>query len=358
MIRCTHCILPGNYPGATFNTGGLCSFCSEYEQRKYLGVEALKKDIDDFLKSKKDRNKDFDCVLGFSGGRDSSYLLYYLTKVLNLRAVAYSADHGFIPEYPEVIMKRVTDKLNVKLVIEKHDLLEKCVKHTVSSWMRKPSVSMIETLCTGCRVGANKNTVLYAKKNNIPLVFWGITPFEYPDYKYRLMKGGKSSYLMGYLSHIVKNPRWITSPSYLNVQAGEYLYLFHEKRMLKKSGILKIRPFMTYIRWVEKDIISTIEKEAGWEKNPDAGSTWRGDCYLAFVKLHMYKEIFGFNDKTMCLSNLIRDDQITRQEALDRLNEEEEIPDVAIKEFFEKIGVNYSDFEIALDKVAKQTKSQ
>lgn len=360
MKRCTHCILPGNYPGIAFNEEGLCNYCSEHKERKYLGSEALKKDIEEFLKSKKDRNKDYDCVLGFSGGRDSSYLLYYLTKVLNFKVIAYSADHGFIPEYPEVIMKRATDKLNVKLVIEEHDLLKKCVRHTISSWMRKPSISMIETLCTGCRLGVNKETIDYAKKNNIPVVLWGITPFEWPDYKYKLMKGGKSSYPLGYLTHIIRNPKWITSLTYLNTQYREYRYLFHEQKITKKLGILKIRPFYTHMRWVEKDVISTINKELDWEKNPDTGSTWRGDCALAFLKLYMYKEIYGFNDKTECFSHLIRDNQLSRKEALERLSKEEEIPEEAIEDFFKKIGLNYSDFEIALGKVREniqETKS-
>ena len=131
MKRCTKCILPENYPGITFNEEGICNHCITYKERKYHGSEILKEEIDSFLKNKKDRNKNYDCVLALSGGRDSSYLLYYLVKVLNFRVLAYSVDHGFIPEQTKINIKNMTDILNVKLVIEKQVYLKKCLKHHI-----------------------------------------------------------------------------------------------------------------------------------------------------------------------------------------------------------------------------------
>ena len=78
-------------------------------------------------------------MLGLSGGRDSSYLLYYLVKVLNLRVLTYSFDHGFIPEQTKLNMKNMTNILNVKLIIEEYDYLKKFLKHHILSWMHKPS---------------------------------------------------------------------------------------------------------------------------------------------------------------------------------------------------------------------------
>jgi hypothetical protein len=98
MKRCTRCILPENYPGIIFNEEGICNYCITYKEREYLGGEALKEKIKASLETKSDRNDNYDCVLALSGGRDSTYLLYYLVKVLNLRVLAYFIDNGFIPE--------------------------------------------------------------------------------------------------------------------------------------------------------------------------------------------------------------------------------------------------------------------
>ncbi len=112
--------------------------------------------------------------------------------------------------------------------------------------------------------------------------------------------------------------------------------------------MLAISPYYGYVRWQEKDIVSAIKNELSWEENPDAGSTWRGDCIVALLKLYLYKKTLGFNDKDDGLSCLIRDGQVSRQEALERVNKEGEISEALIKSVFDKLGLNYSDLKVAL----------
>ena len=112
MNRCTNCILPANYPGIKFDNKGVCQYCNEHKEIEYVGLESFVKKLEAFNKTKKDRNKDYDCLLGFSGGRDSTYLLYILTKELGLNVLCYSADHGYVPEQTILNMKRATDKVN------------------------------------------------------------------------------------------------------------------------------------------------------------------------------------------------------------------------------------------------------
>ena len=57
MQRCVKCILPETYPGITFNEEGICNHCVDLKERTYLGEEALKKEIESYLDSRKDRNK-------------------------------------------------------------------------------------------------------------------------------------------------------------------------------------------------------------------------------------------------------------------------------------------------------------
>ena len=352
MKRCTKCILPDNYPGITFNEEGICNYCITYKERKYHKSEILKEKIDSFLKNKKDRNKNYDCVLALSGGRDSSYILYYLVKVLNLRVLAYSVDHGFIPEQTKLNMKNMTDILNVKLVIEEHDYLKKCLKHHILSWMHKPSPAMVGTLCTGCRYNMFSGIRNFTKKNKISLIILGHHPFETNPYKFDIMKinpnsSSRKSYLfiLGYLSQIIRNPKWILNPTCLIEQIKEFYNYYPIK--IKKSGILTIAPFNSYIRWDEKEVISTIKNKLNWKEYPNIESTSRGDCDIALLKLYLYKKTLGFNDKDDDLSSLIRLGQISREEALERLKKEE-IPEEVIKEIFDKLGLNYSDLKSAL----------
>ena len=356
MKRCAKCILPENYPGITFNEEGICNHCFTYKKKKYFGDKALKEKIGSYLERKKDRNKDYDCVLGLSGGRDSSCLLYYLVKILNLRVLAYSADNGFIPEQTKLNMKNMTDVLKVKLVIEEHDYLRRCLRHHILSWIHSPSPVMVGMLCAGCKLGIDLGLFNFAKSSNIPVVIRGGTPFEGQGYKVNMMKlnpnsRNNTSFIIGYLSEILRNPRWILKPACSIIQLKEYYYHFCKRTIQRDKDLLAISPYYYYVRWQENDVISTIKNELRWQENPDAGSTWRGDCFIALLKLYLYKKILGFNDKDDGLSCLIRDNQISRKEGLKRLNKEGEISEKVIREIFDKLGLKYSDLSIALKKI-------
>jgi len=355
MKKCTKCILPENYPGITFNESGTCNHCIAHRERKYRGDDALKEKISSFLKTKRGRNRDYDCVLGLSGGRDSSYLLYYLVKILNLRVLAYSADNGFIPEQTKLNMKNMSNILNVKLQIEEHEHLKKCIKHHMLSWMRKPSPAMVGMLCMGCKSAIDLGLLSFARKNKIPIIIGGGTPFEGQGYKVNMMKlnpnsKSKYSFIAGWLYQIIKNPQWVLNSTCLLVQFKEYYYHYLRKAA-KTKELLYIAPFRYLKRWEEKEVISTLENELNWKRNTDTESTWRGDCDIALLKLYLYKKCLGFNDKDDGLSSLIRDKQITRQEALERVHKEGEISEKVIRKIFDKLGLKYSDLSIALKKI-------
>ena len=145
MKRCNKCILPENYPGITFNAEGVCNYCRDYKKRDLYGEDELKR----ILEYYRDKNKNYDCIVGISGGRDSAYALYYLVKKCDLRVLGYTADNGFIPEAAKLNIKNMTDILGIDLVIEEHDLVKKSIKHIIKSWIRKPSPAMIGLICVG-----------------------------------------------------------------------------------------------------------------------------------------------------------------------------------------------------------------
>ena len=356
MKRCIKCILPSNYPGITINEKGVCNFCTNYEEKKYPGDEALKKEIRSILKNYKDRNRDYDCIIGLSGGRDSSYLLYYFVKVLGLKVFTYSANHGFIPKQTINNIKKMTKILNVPLVMEEHDDLRKCLKHHIKSWMRKPNAAMIGLLCTGCRANVDFGLYKCAIQNKIPIVISGGTPFEAGSYKYNIMKKNpkskkKNAFIFGYLSQIIKNPRWIINPISLGVQIKEYYYHYYRKGILRRTKeIQMVQPFL-FVRWVEKEVVEKIETELNWKKNPDHASTWRGDCDIALIKLYLYKHLLGFSDKDDGLSCLIRDKQITREEALNRIEKESEIPEKIVEDILTKNGINFTELKRVLNNI-------
>ena len=354
MKRCKRCILPENYPGITFDEEGICNYCIAHKGREYLGSEALKEKIKAFLQTKSDKNDHYDCVLALSGGRDSTYLLYYLVKVLNLRVLAYFIDNGFIPEQTKLNIKSMVDILGVNLAIEKNECLEKCIRHHLLSFIHKPSAPMVGLMCTGCRLGMDIKIPAFARNNRVPVIIIGSNPLDDRSFKQMIMaldpnrSRKKGSFILGYLLQVIRNPMWILNYTCLVTQIKEYYHHFYIKRS-RKGDILRITPFYSYIRWEEKALISTIQDELNWGETPGAESTWRGDCDIALLKLYLYKKTLGFNDRDEGLSYLIRDSQVSREEALERLEKEGKISEEVIKEILDKLGLDFSILKIALE---------
>jgi hypothetical protein len=292
------------------------------------------------------KGKDYDCVIGFSGGRDSAYLLWYIANKLNLRVVAYSMDNGLVPDQTKENIYRIAEILNIRLILEKKPYLVKCLKHHLRSWIKKPSAAMIGMFCIGCRLGIDLGLYNFAVKEKIPAIILGGTPFEGRGYKRNIMKKN-NSFIKGYLNQVKNNPYWLLNPYCVATQLREYW--IHYRMVLHKRNIKYFGPFWKYIKWDETELVSVIENELDWKKNPNIKSTWRGDCDVAILKAYLYRKTLGFNDIDDGLSTLIRDKQISRAEALKRLRNEGSCSEEILKEIVENIGVNYRDFKNAVE---------
>jgi hypothetical protein len=359
--RCTQCILPENYPGIEFNEMGVCNYCLDFKKREYRGREEL----DRLLGALRREDGDFDCVVGISGGRDSAYALWYLAKELNLRVLAFTADNGFIPDVARANMKSMTDILGVELVIGEHDFLKRCVKHNVSAVLRKPVAQMVQMMCCGCRLGIVRGLFECARRHQIPLiVVGGGTPVEICYYKRAFfgtnlfrVRGVPVVYpllvLLALSYEMIRNPSFLT-PTGLSVYLAEYLYYFAagiRERVYPKQQILRL---YHYIEWDEDRILSTIKKELGWRRGRDSASSWRADCKISHLKNYVLGASFGFTEKDDYFSNMIRENMITREEALKRRREEALVPQDVITELCDEIGISPADLGAAVERAREK----
>ncbi len=140
------------------------------------------------------------------------------------------------------------------------------------------------------------------------------------------------------------------NPTCLCTQVREFYYCKTNKRLFRKHGILRLAPFYLHVHWMESDIVSTIAREFGWESNPERNASWRGDCSIAMLKSYIYRRILGFNDTDDNLSCLIRDGQISREDALDRLRTEGDVSETAIERVLSHMSIGYREFQNAIER--------
>lgn len=123
---CKCCVMDTSDENISFDENGVCMRCNEYKDR-ILPTWNYGKGHDNELKSlineikRKGKNKEYDCILGLSGGLDSAYMLHLAVKEWGLRPFVFHIDAGWNLPVAEENIKRLTDKLGIELHVEKMD---------------------------------------------------------------------------------------------------------------------------------------------------------------------------------------------------------------------------------------------
>ena len=113
MKRCTKCITPETHETIMFDNKGVCNICNQINfKNTKINWKAKSIELKKLVNQYKGKN-DYDCIVPFSGGKDSVWTLYYLVKELKLKPLVVRFDHGFLRPNLEENTKRVQRKLGV-----------------------------------------------------------------------------------------------------------------------------------------------------------------------------------------------------------------------------------------------------
>lgn len=263
-------------------------------------------------------NKDYDCLLLFSGGKDSSYLLYFLSKILELKVATFTFSHKFLDDKTRKNIVSFTNKYSANHIMVENNYLNYSGTHFLEKWINKPDEESLITLCTGCRLGITKLVIQTAKKEGMNVVITGLTPFEATDYRVRLVnypknKDGKLFFLLGYLRLILRNPSLIMNWKVLKIQVEEYYYHINQKKIYAKENINLIRPFYDYLKYDEIEVINTLKK-LNWKKSSISGNSfWRADCNMNAIRQYFHNKISGYDEQAYYYGQMLKDDLITKE---------------------------------------------
>ncbi|HWS48736.1 MAG TPA: hypothetical protein VN174_01635 [Candidatus Methanoperedens sp.] len=355
--RCVRCLLPVNTPNISFDDKGICSFCRSHKKIIYGRDLELKEMVEKY------KNKDggADCIIAFSGGRDSAYGLHYLVKELGMHPVAVTFDWGMISDIGRRNQARLLGSLGIEQIIVSADLtkVRSDIKKNLEAWLLKPDLGMVPLL-----MQADKVTEYYVDKIKeeleLDLVFFCRgNELEREEFKagYCGVKnadpGGvihnysvvdKLRLLWYYLRQFATNPHYLNS-SLLSSLLGylvtyvvphDYIYLWH------------------YIKWEENKIIKTLVDEYGWEDDGETGITWRIDDGSPAFYNYLYRQIQGFTENDSFRSNQIREGLLTRDEAKNIVERENKPRYAALQWYFETIGVDGDRVLSIIDRVEKK----
>ena len=345
LRRCTRCVLPETMPFIRFNEDGVCNYCLHYKPRnKPKPKEQLFALVEPFR-----RKAGNDCVVPFSGGRDSCYALHLIVNELQMKPVTYTYDWGMVTDLGRRNISRMCSELGVENIIVADDISKKRenIAMNLRAWLKAPNLGMISILTAGDK-HFFRHVETIKRQTGITLNLWGVNPLEVTHFKAGFL-GVPPDFEEDrvYISSGMKQLRYqylrlkamMASPGYFNRSlwdtiSGEYYRSFAEK-----TDYFHIFDYWT---WDER-IVDQCLARYDWEKAPDTSTTWRiGDGTAAFYN-YIYYTIAGFTEHDTFRSNQIREGQITRQEAIELVQAENRPRYPNIKWYLDAVGLDFAD---------------
>lgn len=361
MKRCTVCILPETFPGIEFDENGACNYCGTYEKIQVKGESELEQE----LAKHRGKGEKFDCLVAISGGRDSSFVLHQIVRKYHMRALAATVDSGAILPEGYRNIQRLIDALGVEHVwIKDEGHIARSKKNTRTkfrAWLKKPSINTIVPVLNAGDKQMNLRLFRCAHEKGIPLVIGGNnignSTFEQEHFKTGFM--GVFPNERGYYSTFDKtklvlkfgrefmtnyhNYHWSIFREYLG---GAFVYFFES---LQKPDDVTPLGFYDYIYWNEKQVLSTVFNEAGWQGGADTTATWRIDDAAYPLIDYMYLKLVGFNEFVEFYSKLVREDQLSRSEALSRCASDSAPRIPSLQSVLEELGVTKEEVDKVLN---------
>lgn len=347
LKRCTRCVLPETHETILFDEEGVCNICrgQEYKQGK-IDWNAKKKELDELIAAYKGKHR-YDCIIPFSGGKDSTWAAYYLVKEYGLKPLVVCYDHGFMRRNLLENTKRTIRKLGVDFHVYTPNW-KVVQKLMLQSFLDKGD------FCWHCHTGIFAYPMWAAIRHEVPLIFWGEPSAEYTAF-------------YSYEQPEEVDEKRFNRHTNLGISADDmYIRLgggFDERDMqhfhyppLKELRRINYRSVClgSYIFWDVKRQYEIIHKELDWqgdevENVPPGYQYEKIECCLQGVRDYIKYIKRGYTRPCHLATIDIRNNRLSRDKAMEIINAYEGKRPPSLEVFLGYIGLTREEFmEVSL----------
>lgn len=328
LVICSRCIYDERVAGISFDADGVCNYCRQSDALKEqygVGTDRGKQALAAILEKIRaaGRGKQYDCVIGVSGGTDSSYLVY-LVKRWGLRPLAVHYDNTWNSSVATQNIRKVLGALDVDLYThvidnkESDDIFRSFFYAGVAEIEAPTDLALAETMYRA----AAKYGVRYVFEGH-SFIAEGITPV------------GRNYFDGRYIRSIHRRFGRLPMRSYPLMTFSRFIWWTAVAR------IRKVRPFW-YIDYTKEEAREFLEREFGWQYYGGHHLENRMTAFLHGVYL---PQKFGADLRNNTLSARVRWGQMSREEAWAEYNTPPSIA-TGLVEYFKK-RLELSDAEYA-----------
>lgn len=350
MKRCSRCVLPETHETIVFDPQGVCNICRQQEyKREKIDWAQKKKDLDQLVAAYRGQF-DYDCIVPFSGGKDSTWTLYYLVTEYKLKPLVVRFNHGFLR--PNLLAN--TQRTMQRLGVDFHEF--------TPSWQvvqRLMLQSFLEKgdFCWHCHTGIMAYPMWVAIRYQVPLLFWGEPSSEYTAY------------------YTYEQPEEVDEKRFnravnLGIAAQDMFvrlegaveardlkpYTYPPTRELRRINYRSVC-LGSFIPWDVKKQAAIIQRELGWQgdevENVPPGYTYEKiECFMQGVRDWIKYIKRGYTRPAHLASLDIRNGRLDRDGGLRLVEEYEGRRPPSLDLFLKFIGLTEAEFyEVACSHV-------
>ena len=355
LRRCTKCVLPETMPYINFDEKGVCNYCNNYKLRNVpKPKEELIKLVEPYRREYGD-----DCIVPFSGGRDSCFGLHLIVEELKMKPITYTYDWGMVTDLGRRNISRMCAELGVENIIVADDITKKRrnIEMNLRAWLKSPHLGMISILTAGDK-HFFRHVETIKKQTGIGLNLWGVNPLEVTHFKAGFLGvppdfEEERVYSHGWMKQLryqkLRLKAMSESLGYFNSSIWDTLSGEYYRSFTEKSDYFHI---FDYFRW-DEEIVNTTLKRYDWELAPDTNTTWRiGDGTAAFYN-YIYYLVAGFSEHDTFRSNQIREGQLTRERALELIEDENRPRYQNIRWYLDAVGIDFKETINVVNKIPR-----
>jgi N-acetyl sugar amidotransferase len=331
---CSRCIMDTTVPDIIFNEQGVCNLCIQYEQRTKKELhydevgQASLQDLINKIKAKGSR-REYDCLIGISGGVDSTYVAYLVKKKFGLRPLAVHLDNGWDTELAVSNVEQTMKRLEIDLFTyvlnweEFKDLQISFLKSSISN-AEIPTDHAIWAILI--RIAATKGIQYIISGSNI------VTECLMPE---SWLYGSKDARIINSIQNQYGTAKLKTFPQLSTLDFIYYLMI---------KGIRWV-PVLNHVPYNKKEAKRTLCEELNWR---DYGGKHYESVYTRFFHAYYLPKKFNIDLRRAYTSALIMSGQIARDQALQEIQELPYPSDLMEedKEFvIKKLGLSQGEFD-------------
>ena len=338
---CSYCVMDTTVPDIFFDNKHQCQYCKNHIER----IKNEGKISSDYLnntvnKIKEKSNKNaYDCIIGVSGGVDSTFVAYYLKRVLNLNPLAVHLDNGWNSELAVENIRKCLDELDIDLVTHVIDWKE---FKSIQKALLKSSINNLEIATDHAihailiKTAAKKKINFIINGNNTASE--GIMPLSWMESNHN------KSLITSIYKKFYPNNKIRSLPT---ISLIEFFYYLIVKR-------IKYIPLLNFIKYDKKEAINILQREVGYK--PYVYKHYES-IITRFFQGYILPKKFNIDKRKAHFSSLIVSKQMTREDALIELKNHP-YGDISLMEqdkkfFLKKLDISESEFQRIIEDDSK-----